>query len=110
MHIVYIVYHNVEFFSLQINTCDQFTPNSPNKPKTWTENWPGWFKTFGAPDPHGPREDIVFSIARFFWKVNYYMVFKIIFIYLSHFPLYLIVHSACYLNIICRILFINFCA
>lgn len=33
---------------LQINTCnsfycDQFTPNSANKPKMWTENWPGWY-------------------------------------------------------------------
>ena len=38
----------LNFFSLQINTCnsfycDQFTPNSPNKPKMWTENWPGWY-------------------------------------------------------------------
>ncbi|KAJ9671017.1 hypothetical protein PVL29_027139 [Vitis rotundifolia] len=57
--------------------CDQFTPNSPNKPKMWTENWPGWFKTFGAPDPHRPPEDIAFSVARFFQKggslQNYYM-------------------------------------
>ncbi|XP_034710731.1 beta-galactosidase 10-like [Vitis riparia] len=72
-----IDHHLYEFgsveYHVQINTCDQFAPNSPNKPKTWTENWPGWFKTFGAPDPHGPREDIVFSVARFFWKVNYYM-------------------------------------
>ncbi|KAL5075138.1 hypothetical protein RYX36_014122 [Vicia faba] len=22
--------------------CDQFTPTSPNRPKIWTENWPGW--------------------------------------------------------------------
>ncbi|KAL5755424.1 hypothetical protein ACOSP7_023644 [Xanthoceras sorbifolium] len=57
--------------------CDQFTPNSPNKPKIWTENWPGWFKTFGARDPHRPPEDIAFSVARFFQKGgsvhNYYM-------------------------------------
>ncbi|XP_022157753.1 beta-galactosidase 10 [Momordica charantia] len=57
--------------------CDQFTPNSPNKPKFWTENWPGWFKTFGARDPHRPPEDIAFSVARFFQKggslQNYYM-------------------------------------
>lgn len=35
----------LKFF--QINTCngfycDQFTPNSKNKPKMWTENWSGW--------------------------------------------------------------------
>ncbi|KAI9165781.1 hypothetical protein LWI28_020311 [Acer negundo] len=57
--------------------CDQFTPNTPDKPKIWTENWPGWFKTFGARDPHRPPEDIAFSVARFFQKGgsvhNYYM-------------------------------------
>ncbi|CAM8885522.1 unnamed protein product [Rhodiola kirilowii] len=57
--------------------CDSFVPNSPNKPKMWTENWPGWFKTFGARDPHRPAEDVAFSVARFFQKggslQNYYM-------------------------------------
>lgn len=57
--------------------CDQFTPNSPNKPKIWTENWPGWFKTFGGRDPHRPPEDVAFAVARFFQKggsiQNYYM-------------------------------------
>lgn len=57
--------------------CDQFTPSSPNKPKMWTENWPGWFKTFGGRDPHRPPEDIAYSVARFFQKggslQNYYM-------------------------------------
>ncbi|CAH9088466.1 unnamed protein product [Cuscuta europaea] len=57
--------------------CDQFTPLSPTKPKIWTENWPGWFKTFGASDPHRPPEDIAFSVAHFFQKggsmQNYYM-------------------------------------
>ncbi|ONK73107.1 uncharacterized protein A4U43_C04F27330 [Asparagus officinalis] len=57
--------------------CDQFTPNSPEKPKFWTENWPGWFQTFGAPNPHRPPEDIAFAVARFFQKggslQNYYM-------------------------------------
>ncbi|KAL9268149.1 Beta-galactosidase 3-like protein [Drosera capensis] len=57
--------------------CDQFTPNSPKKPKIWTENWPGWFKTFGSRDPHRPAEDVAFAVARFFEKggsvQNYYM-------------------------------------
>ncbi|GFQ08892.1 beta-galactosidase 10 [Phtheirospermum japonicum] len=57
--------------------CDNFKPISPNKPKFWTENWPGWFKTFGASDPHRPPEDVAFSVARFFQKGgslhNYYM-------------------------------------
>ncbi|GAA0166306.1 galactosidase [Lithospermum erythrorhizon] len=57
--------------------CDQFKPINPNKPKIWTENWPGWFKTFGSRDPHRPPEDVAFSVARFFQKGgslhNYYM-------------------------------------
>ncbi|XP_043804666.1 beta-galactosidase 3 isoform X3 [Manihot esculenta] len=57
--------------------CDQFKPIFPDKPKIWTENWPGWFQTFGAPNPHRPPEDIAFSVARFFQKggsvQNYYM-------------------------------------
>ncbi|GAV60272.1 Glyco_hydro_35 domain-containing protein/Gal_Lectin domain-containing protein [Cephalotus follicularis] len=57
--------------------CDQFTPTSPNRPKIWTENWPGWFKTFGGRDPHRPVEDVAFSVAHFFQKggsvQNYYM-------------------------------------
>ncbi|KAK4428206.1 Beta-galactosidase 10 [Sesamum alatum] len=57
--------------------CDPFKPISPHKPKFWTENWPGWFKTFGASDPHRPPEDVAFSVARFFQKggslQNYYM-------------------------------------
>ncbi|GAB2277284.1 Beta-galactosidase 10 [Dionaea muscipula] len=57
--------------------CDSFIPNSPLKPKIWTENWPGWFKTFGSRDPHRPAEDVAFSVARFFQKGgsvhNYYM-------------------------------------
>ncbi|XP_020572692.1 beta-galactosidase 3 isoform X2 [Phalaenopsis equestris] len=57
--------------------CDQFVPNSPNKPMIWTENWPGWFQTFGTSNPHRPPEDIAFSVARFFQKggslQNYYM-------------------------------------
>lgn len=57
--------------------CDHFKPISPNKPKIWTENWPGWFKTFGSSQPHRPPEDVAFSVARFFQKggclQNYYM-------------------------------------
>nr|BAB86232.1 putative beta-D-galactosidase [Oryza sativa Japonica Group] len=57
--------------------CDQFKPNSPTKPKFWTENWPGWFQTFGESNPHRPPEDVAFSVARFFGKggslQNYYV-------------------------------------
>ncbi|XVE51262.1 hypothetical protein DITRI_Ditri02bG0025800 [Diplodiscus trichospermus] len=59
--------------------CDQFTPNSPSKPKMWTENYSGWFKSFGYPIPHRPVEDLAFAIARFFETGgtfhNYYMYF-----------------------------------
>ncbi|KAK6138071.1 hypothetical protein DH2020_028186 [Rehmannia glutinosa] len=58
--------------------CDQFTPNSNNKPKMWTENWSGWFSSFGDPVSYRPAEDIAFSAARFYQLggtfQNYYMV------------------------------------
>uniref|UniRef100_A0A803KNC8 Beta-galactosidase n=1 Tax=Chenopodium quinoa TaxID=63459 RepID=A0A803KNC8_CHEQI len=68
--------------SVEINTCngfycDDFTPSSSKSPKIWTENWPGWFKTFGDVDPHRPVEDVAYAVARFFQKGgsvhNYYM-------------------------------------
>ncbi|CAN0852626.1 Beta-galactosidase 6 [Linum grandiflorum] len=68
---------------MQINTCngfycDDFTPNSPSKPKMWTENYSGWFLSFGYPIPYRPVEDLAFSVARFFEYggtfQNYYMV------------------------------------
>ncbi|GFY98543.1 beta-galactosidase 15 [Actinidia rufa] len=57
--------------------CDSFTPNNPNSPKMWTENWTGWFKNWGGKDPHRTAEDLAFSVARFFQFggtfQNYYM-------------------------------------
>ncbi|KAG8387699.1 hypothetical protein BUALT_Bualt02G0048400 [Buddleja alternifolia] len=57
--------------------CDQFTPNSNNKPKMWTENWSGWFSSFGDPVPYRPVEDLAFAVARFYQLggtfQNYYM-------------------------------------
>ncbi|KAL2928162.1 Beta-galactosidase 3 [Bienertia sinuspersici] len=44
--------------------CDDFTPLSSKSPKMWTENWPGWFKTFGSMDPHRPVEDVAYAVAR----------------------------------------------
>ncbi|THG00696.1 hypothetical protein TEA_025444 [Camellia sinensis var. sinensis] len=67
----------------QINTCngfycDRFTPNSPSKPKMWTENYSGWFLSFGYAVPYRPVEDLAFAVARFFETggtfQNYYMV------------------------------------
>ncbi|KAJ7969973.1 Beta-galactosidase [Quillaja saponaria] len=57
--------------------CDSFTPNNPNSPKMWTENWTGWFKNWGSRDPHRTAEDVAFAVARFFQSggtfQNYYM-------------------------------------
>ncbi|XP_002516256.2 beta-galactosidase 15 [Ricinus communis] len=57
--------------------CDQFTPNNANSPKMWTENWTGWFKSWGGKDPHRTAEDVAFAVARFFQTggtfQNYYM-------------------------------------
>ncbi|XP_045801470.1 beta-galactosidase 8-like [Trifolium pratense] len=57
--------------------CDQFTPNSNTKPKMWTENWSGWFLSFGGAVPSRPVEDLAFAVARFFQRggtfQNYYM-------------------------------------
>ncbi|XVF04925.1 hypothetical protein REPUB_Repub05bG0126900 [Reevesia pubescens] len=57
--------------------CDQFTPNSNKKPKMWTENWTGWFLSFGGAVPYRPVEDIAFAVARFYQRggtfQNYYM-------------------------------------
>ncbi|KAG5546987.1 hypothetical protein RHGRI_012874 [Rhododendron griersonianum] len=57
--------------------CDSFTPNNPNSPKMWTENWTGWFKNWGGKDPHRTAEDVAYAVARFFQRggtfQNYYM-------------------------------------
>ncbi|GAV90542.1 Glyco_hydro_35 domain-containing protein, partial [Cephalotus follicularis] len=43
----------------------------------WTENWTGWFKSWGGLDPHRTAEDVAFAVARFFQYggtfQNYYM-------------------------------------
>ncbi|EOA18550.1 hypothetical protein CARUB_v10007108mg [Capsella rubella] len=57
--------------------CENFKPNSDNKPKMWTENWTGWFTEFGGAVPYRPAEDIALSVARFIQNggsfMNYYM-------------------------------------
>lgn len=59
--------------------CDGFTPNAYNKPVLWTEDWNGWYTSWGARVPHRPVEDIAFAVARFFQRggsyQNYYMYF-----------------------------------
>ncbi|KAK9697359.1 hypothetical protein RND81_08G032500 [Saponaria officinalis] len=65
-----------------INTCNgfychDFTPNNPNSPKIWTENWTGWFTNWGGKLPHRTAEDVAYAVTRFFQTggtvQNYYM-------------------------------------
>ncbi|PIN14052.1 Beta-galactosidase [Handroanthus impetiginosus] len=78
----WVMCHQADAPNPIINTCngfycDQFTPNSNNKPKMWTENWSGWFSSFGDAPPYRPVEDIAFAVARFYQLggtfQNYYM-------------------------------------
>lgn len=59
--------------------CDGFKPNSYDKPTLWTEDWDGWFASWGGRLPHRPAEDLAFAVARFFERggsfQNYYMYF-----------------------------------
>ncbi|XP_038703868.1 beta-galactosidase 9 isoform X2 [Tripterygium wilfordii] len=59
--------------------CDGYKPNSYNKPTLWTENWDGWYTSWGDSLPHRPVEDLAFAVARFFQRggsfQNYYMFF-----------------------------------
>ena len=69
-----------------INTCngfycdswiDQHETNFPNQPSLWTEDWSGWFYSWGQAKPARPAEDLAFAVAR--WIIrggahhNYYM-------------------------------------
>ncbi|XP_010521259.1 PREDICTED: beta-galactosidase 6 [Tarenaya hassleriana] len=67
-----------------INTCNGMRcgetfsgPNSPDKPKMWTENWSSFFQVFGGEPYIRSAEDIAFHVALFVAKngsyINYYM-------------------------------------
>ncbi|CAN7100908.1 unnamed protein product [Brassica rapa subsp. narinosa] len=67
-----------------INTCNGMRcgetfpgPNSPNKPKMWTEDWTSFFQVYGAPPYIRSAEDIAYHAALFVAKngsfINYYM-------------------------------------
>ncbi|KAK1318251.1 Beta-galactosidase 9 [Acorus calamus] len=59
--------------------CDGFRPNSYKKPALWTEDWDGWYASWGGRLPRRPVEDNAFAVARFFQRGgsfhNYYMFF-----------------------------------
>ncbi|KAJ0238258.1 Beta-galactosidase 6 [Hirschfeldia incana] len=67
-----------------INTCNGMRcgetfpgPNSPNKPKMWTEDWTSFYQAYGAKPYIRSAEDIAFHAALFVAKngsyINYYM-------------------------------------
>ncbi|XP_057419839.1 beta-galactosidase 6-like [Lotus japonicus] len=67
-----------------INTCNgmycgkTFTgPNSPNKPRLWTENWTSFYQVYGGLPYIRSAEDIALHVTLFIAKngsyVNYYM-------------------------------------
>ncbi|XP_031496942.1 beta-galactosidase 9 isoform X2 [Nymphaea colorata] len=59
--------------------CDGYKPNSKEKPIFWTEDWDGWYASWGGRLPHRPVRDLAFAVARFFERggsfQNYYMFF-----------------------------------
>ncbi|CAH8280714.1 unnamed protein product [Arabidopsis lyrata] len=67
-----------------INTCNGMRcgetfpgPNSPNKPKMWTEDWTSFFQVYGTEPYIRSAEDIAFHAVLFIAKngsyINYYM-------------------------------------
>ncbi|GAM27988.1 hypothetical protein SAMD00019534_111640, partial [Acytostelium subglobosum LB1] len=69
-----------------INTCNGFYchdwiaghwANFTDQPALWTENWGGWFQSWGEGVPHRPVQDLLYSVARWFAyggsHMNYYM-------------------------------------
>lgn len=55
---------------------DHFTRH-PDQPALWTENWPGWYGTWGSVRRSRPVADVAWGVARFLaiggTCVNYYM-------------------------------------
>jgi len=49
----------------------------PDQPAIWTEDWPGWYDTYGHAHHIRPTEDCAYAVARFIAAggtgVNYYM-------------------------------------
>jgi beta-galactosidase len=56
---------------------DELLANYPDQPMLWTENWTGWYETWGYPRRMRTKEELAYAIARFFaiggTGVNYYM-------------------------------------
>ncbi|WP_338255642.1 beta-galactosidase [Dictyobacter halimunensis] len=56
---------------------EQHALNHPDQPAIWTEDWPGWYDTFGYPHHIRTPQDVAYGVARFIAAggtgVNYYM-------------------------------------
>ena len=56
---------------------DEYRRRHPDQPGIWTENWPGWYDTYGYPHHIRTPEDVAYAVARYFAAggtgVNYYM-------------------------------------
>jgi len=54
-----------------------FKQHHPEMPALWTENWPGWYDTFGVAHHLRDAQEIAYNVIRFFAAggagVNYYM-------------------------------------
>ncbi|GKC18254.1 beta-galactosidase 8-like protein [Tanacetum coccineum] len=54
----------VSLSSKDNNSVSNIIAHSPSKPKMWTEDYTGWFLSFGYPVPYRPVEDLAFAVAR----------------------------------------------
>jgi beta-galactosidase len=56
---------------------DEHRSRHPDQPALWTEDWPGWYDTFGYAHRTRSSEDCAYAVARFIAAggtgVNYYM-------------------------------------
>ncbi len=56
---------------------DEHRSRHPDQPALWTEDWPGWYDTFGYAHRTRSPEDCAYAVARFIAAggtgVNYYM-------------------------------------
>ncbi|HEY3325274.1 MAG TPA: beta-galactosidase [Planctomycetota bacterium] len=57
----------------------EFKKHNPSQPALWTENWPGWYDTFGVAHHLRDARELAYNVIRFFAAggtgVNYYMWF-----------------------------------
>ncbi|MDF2628179.1 MAG: glycoside hydrolase family 35 [Symbiobacteriaceae bacterium] len=56
---------------------DRHWSEHPDQPAIWTEDWPGWYDTWGTPHHRRSTRDVAYAVARFFAAggtgINHYM-------------------------------------